>query len=77
MSDTPAPAAEPPRKAIPIWDVISEMALYASTALIITGLILPSIWKPNSFGFGGQEYNLYGIVQTLFEAGLPGFSAWW
>ena len=39
MSDTPAPAAEPPRKAIPIWDVISEMALYASTALIITGLI--------------------------------------
>ena len=56
---------------VSIWDVISEMALYASTALIITGLILPSIWKPNTFGFGGAEYNLYGIVQTLFESGLP------
>lgn len=71
MSDAPAPQTEDTRKAIPIWDVVSEMALYASTALIITGLILPSIWKPNNFGFGGQEYNLYGIVQTLFEAGLP------
>ena len=58
-------------KPVSIWDVLSEMALYASTALIITGLILPSIWKPNSFGFGGAEYNLYGIVQTLFESGLP------
>lgn len=75
MTDTPSP---PPaathttaRTATSIWDVLSEMALYASTALIITGLILPSIWKPNTFGFGGQEYNLYGIVQTLFESGLP------
>lgn len=74
MTDTatpnPQPTAETP-KPLPIWDVLSEMALYASTALIITGLILPSIWKPNTFGFGGQEYNLYGIVQTLFESGLP------
>lgn len=56
---------------VSVWDVVSEMALYASSALIITGLILPSIWKPNTFGFGGAEYNLYGIVQTLFESGLP------
>ena len=55
----------------PIWDVLAELALYVSAALIVTGLILPSIWKPNTFGFGGAEYNLYGIVQTLFEAGLP------
>lgn len=46
------------------------MALYISAALIVTGLILPSVWKPNAFGFGGAEYNLYGVVQTLFEAGL-------
>lgn len=65
--DTPAET----RKALPIWDVLAEMALYVSAALIVTGLILPSIWKPNSFGFGGNEYNLYGIVKTLFEAGLP------
>lgn len=64
-----SPASKP--RAASLWDVLSEMALYASTALIISGLVLPSIWKPNSFGFGGQEYNLYGIVQTLFEAGLP------
>ena len=73
---TPAPTTAPAtemdaRKPLPIWDVLSEMALYASTAFIIAGLILPSIWKPNTFGFGGQEYNLYGIVQTLFESGLP------
>lgn len=71
MSDTAQPAETQDQKPLPIWDVLSEMALYASTALIITGLILPSIWKPNTFGFGGQEYNLYGIVQTLFESGLP------
>ncbi len=71
MSETAQPAETDAQKPLPIWDVLSEMALYASTALIITGLILPSIWKPNTFGFGGQEYNLYGIVQTLFESGLP------
>ncbi|MEM8616854.1 MAG: paraquat-inducible protein A [Pseudomonadota bacterium] len=54
-----------------IWDVLSELLLYISAALIVTGLILPSICKPNMFGFGGAEYNLYGIVQTLFESGLP------
>ncbi|MEL6756071.1 MAG: paraquat-inducible protein A [Pseudomonadota bacterium] len=71
MSDTATPTDAESQKPLPIWDVLSEMALYASTALIVTGLILPSIWKPNTFGFGGQEYNLYGIVQTLFESGLP------
>ena len=70
-SSSAAPDAAPARQATSLWDVLSEMALYASTGLIVTGLVLPSIWKPNSFGFGGQEYNLYGIVQTLFESGLP------
>ena len=70
QSETPQTRTQA-QPAVSIWDVISEMALYASTALILTGLILPSIWKPNTFGFGGAEYNLYGIVQTLFESGLP------
>ncbi len=62
----------PPSEArtTPIRDVLAEMALYASTALILAGITLPSIWKPNSFGFGGAEYNLFGIVGTLFESGL-------
>lgn len=67
MTDTPVPAATPKAS---IWDVLSEMALYVSAALIITGLILPSIWKPNTF-LGGNEYNLIGVVQTLWEAKLP------
>ncbi len=54
----------------PIWDVMAEMALYVSAALIIMGITMPSIWKPNNFGFGGNEYNLFGIVETLFESGL-------
>jgi paraquat-inducible protein A len=66
--------SSPPRsktQGVSVLDVLAELALYASAALIITGLVLPSIWKPNTFGFGGAEYNLYGIVMTLFEAGLP------
>ena len=53
-----------------IYDVLSEMALYVSAALIVMGITQPSIWKPNTFGFGGNEYNLFGIVETLFESGL-------
>ena len=60
----------PSPKPLPIWDVLAEMALYVSAALIIVGITQPSIWKPNSFGFGGAEYNLFGIVKTLFESGL-------
>lgn len=55
----------------PIVDVLAEMLLYISVALILVGLIQPSVWKPSWTGFGGAEYNLYGIVQTLFESGLP------
>lgn len=67
MSDTPNQTE--PKPAL-IWDVLSEMALYVSATLIVTGLILPSVWKPNFTGFGGAEYNLYGVVHTLFEAKL-------
>ncbi|MAV50977.1 MAG: hypothetical protein CME93_08485 [Hyphomonadaceae bacterium] len=53
-----------------IADIIAELALYVSAAFIVSGLVLPSIWKPNAFGFGGTEYNLFGLVKTLFEANL-------
>ena len=69
--DTPSKTPSQAGYRTPILDVVAEMLLYVSAALIVVGLILPSIWKPNTFGFGGAEYNLYGIVQTLFESGLP------
>ncbi|MEM1391323.1 MAG: paraquat-inducible protein A [Pseudomonadota bacterium] len=64
-------AKERSARTAPIIDVLAEMLLYVSAALIVAGLIIPSVWKPNWTGFGGAEYNLYGIVQTLFESGLP------
>ena len=67
MTDATAPASRPAS----IWDVLAEMALYVSAALIITGITQASVWKPNAFGFGGSDYNLFGVVRTLFEAGLP------
>ncbi len=67
MSDTPALTET---KTLPIWDVLAEMALYVSAALIVVGITQTSIWKPSQFGFGGAEYNLFGIVATLFESGL-------
>lgn len=72
MSDvTTATEPKPEAYKTPILDVLAEMLLYVSVALIIVGLIQPSVWKPSWTGFGGAEYNLYGIVQTLFESGLP------
>lgn len=64
------PVPQPHATTTRIWDVLAEMALYVSAALIITGLVLPSVWKPNSFGFGGNEYNLVGVFQTLRKADL-------
>ena len=50
----------------PLIDVLSEWLLYASAGLIITGLILPSIYKPGLFG--GNDYNLVGVISALLEA---------
>ena len=60
-------AADPLRSKI--IDVLAEWALYVSAALIVMGISQPSIMKPNYVGLM-IEYNLWGIVRTLFEFDL-------
>ncbi|WP_084418332.1 paraquat-inducible protein A [Henriciella litoralis] len=73
MSDTPAPAETPAPERAPmsskIIDVLAEWMLYVSAALIIMGISQPSIMKPNYVGLM-IEYNLWGVVRTLFEFDL-------
>ena len=52
-----------------IIDVFAEWTLYVSAALIIMGISQPSIMKPNYVGLM-IEYNLWGVVRTLFEFDL-------
>ncbi|WP_084395885.1 paraquat-inducible protein A [Henriciella aquimarina] len=52
-----------------IIDVLAEWTLYVSAALIIMGISQPSIMKPNTIGLQ-IEYNLWGVVRTLFEFDL-------
>lgn len=73
MSDTSTPAetetetrGQRPGK---ILDVLAEWTLYVSAALIIMGISQPSIMKPNTIGLM-IEYNLWGVVRTLFEFDL-------
>ena len=63
------PAASRPRLPGKIIDVLAEWALYISAALIIMGISQPSIMKPNTIGLQ-IEYNLWGVVRTLFEFDL-------
>lgn len=75
MNETPHPdetAVEPqPKGKLPskVIDVLAEWMLYVSAALIIMGISQPSIMKPNTIGLM-IEYNLWGIVRTLFEFDL-------
>ena len=73
MSETPSP----PEKSVArggklpgkLIDVLAEWTLYVSAALIIMGISQPSIMKPNTIGMQ-IEYNLWGVVRTLFEFDL-------
>lgn len=73
MSETTSPADEPRDNAgkLPskLVDVLAEWTLYVSAALIIMGISQPSIMKPNTIGLQ-IEYNLWGVVRTLFEFDL-------
>ena len=69
MTDTPEKQASRTPLPSKIIDVIAEWALYASVALIIMGISQPSIMKPNTIGLM-IEYNLWGVVRTLFEFDL-------
>ena len=66
--DKPAPSRDS-RMPGKIIDVLAEWALYISAALIIMGISQPSIMKPNTIGLQ-IEYNLWGVVRTLFEFDL-------
>ena len=66
MTDTDTPSQPQPRPG-PILDVLAEWSLYASVALIVAGLIQPSLHKPGLFG--GQDLNALGIVETLWSEG--------
>ena len=59
-----------PKRPSTLLDVAAEWLLYVSAALVIVGITQPSIMKPNTIGLN-VEYNLFGIVHTLFEASLP------
>ena len=67
-TDTPVPAPTRQKGPLPskLIDVLAEWALYVSAALIIMGISQPSIMKPNYVGLM-LEYNLWGVVRTLFE----------
>jgi len=51
---------------VSIVDVLAEWLLYVSAALIVTGLMLPSIHKPGVLG--GSTYNLMGVVEGLWKS---------
>ncbi|WP_300395562.1 paraquat-inducible protein A [Henriciella sp.] len=73
MSDTPSSSEQTGAKSgkLPskLIDVLAEWTLYVSAALIIMGISQPSIMKPNTIGLQ-IEYNLWGVVRTLFEFDL-------
>lgn len=73
MSETNSHESAPPERGdkLPskLIDVLAEWTLYVSAALIIMGISQPSIMKPNTIGLQ-IEYNLWGVVRTLFEFDL-------
>ena len=53
----------------PILDIISEWLLYVSAALIVGGLIVPSVHKPAwVWGFDGQDYNIFGVLGAMWDS---------
>ena len=73
-ADTPgAGVTAPPRREGPVLDTIAEWALYASVALIVTGLILPSLHKPGLLG--GHDLNALQIFEALWDSGRQTLAA--
>ena len=48
-----------------VLDVASEWLLYVSAALIVAGVLQPSIHKAGMFGFGGNEMSLLDVIAAL------------
>lgn len=61
-------AQVPSNKSTQIIDVICEWLLYISAALITSGVLTPSVFRPKLFG--GDEYTVFGAVEQLAGSGL-------
>ena len=66
MTDTPAEPAEPPILSTPVLDIVCEWLLYVSAALIVGGLLVPSVHRPGMLG--GSDYNIIEVLGAMWEA---------
>lgn len=66
-SPAAAPAGSSAEETATILDVVAEWALYVSAALIVAGLISPSLYRDQLIG--GEELTALGLIGRLFEAG--------
>ncbi|MEO1475968.1 MAG: paraquat-inducible protein A [Pseudomonadota bacterium] len=51
-----------------VVDILSEWLLYVSAALIVSGLLLPSVYRPKIIG--GETYNIVDALSSLAGSGL-------
>lgn len=67
-SSPSTPNVEVEEPATRVLDVVCEWALYVSAALIVAGVLTPSVFRPKLFG--GDEYTVFGAVSQLAGSGL-------
>ena len=51
-----------------VLDIICEWMLYVSAALIVTGLLAPSVYRPKLIG--GETYTVFKALSSLASSGL-------
>ena len=51
-----------------VLDIICEWMLYVSAALIVAGLLTPSVYRPKLIG--GDTYTVFGALESLAASGL-------
>lgn len=51
-----------------VLDIICEWMLYVSAALIVAGLLTPSVFRPKLIG--GETYTVFGALESLAGSGL-------
>jgi len=66
MTDTPAATDQSSILRTPVLDIVCEWLLYVSAALIVGGLLTPSIHHPGIFG--GTDLNMIDMLKSLWEA---------
>jgi paraquat-inducible protein A len=60
--------AHPPVLNGDVLDIICEWLLYVSAALILAGLLTPSVFRPKLIG--GETYTVFGALESLASSGL-------